>query len=71
MSIFYFLKTESQLKVRAQVQSLPAPPTLPQLRKTNCTPQIAPPEKSAQKFAWWAAMCYAGLVAKSQLKVRL
>jgi len=25
----------------------------------------------AEKGAWWVAMCYVGLVAKSQLKVRL
>jgi len=37
------------------------------LRKINCTLQNA----VAEKAAWWAARCYAGLVAKSLLKVRL
>jgi len=50
------------------VQSLPRPATPhPQLRKINCTLQIA----ITAKFAWWAAMCYAGVVPKGLLKLRL
>jgi len=42
-------------------------PPPPQPRKINCTFATAP----AQKFARWAAMCYAGFASKSLLKVRL
>jgi len=38
-----------------------------QLRKINCTLQIAP----AEKAAWCVAMCYAGLAPESLLKVML
>jgi len=34
---------------------------LPQLRKINCSLQDA----LAEKAAWWAARCYAGLASKS------
>jgi len=39
------------------------------------TPHPQPPQNqancNAQKFAWWAAMCYKGLATKSLQKVRL
>ena len=50
--------------IRPSVYS-PAPPFAPQRRKINRILQNA-----VAKFAWWAAMCYVGLVAKSLLKVR-
>jgi len=51
-------------------------------RSTPTTPHPQPPQnqlhpaectcrKSCQKFAWWAAGCYAGFASKSLLKVRL
>ncbi len=39
--------------------------------QNHCTLQNALAEKAAEKAAWWAAMCYAGLVPKSLLKVKV
>jgi len=54
---------------------LPAQPFAPQHRFRTSAKSIAPctciAEKAAEKFAWWDAMCYAGLAPKSLLKVRL
>jgi len=51
----------SHAEERAAFRSTPPTP-LPQRRKINCSFAIAP----AQKFAWWAAMCYAGVVSKAR-----
>ena len=38
------------------------------LHKINCSLHL---QNAVAKFAWWAARCYAGLVTKSPLKIRL